>query len=248
MIFPLPNIEYFFLKVLPFVMRVVKDSHVDYSSSSVRNKIPVIDLLPSAPIEGSIALSEPSKTPYYADGLQWKPFLGATTLESGMIGILNNSVEIASDGQYHKVLFDTDLSPLTPAHPSFTIDVPNSQIIINTDGNYFLYYNVTPSNLSVRSANQPETYVSQMVTSSTSPLAFDQKSGGFQLIGGNLVQPIPSSAENLSYVKLSGSWSGFLPSATTVNTSMAINALTQNVEFLFGEGGRMQYMGIIKIA
>ena len=124
-------------------MRVVKDSYVDYTSSSARDKIPTIELPTSAPIAGSIALSEPSKTPYYADGLQWKPFLGSTTLESGMIGILNGVVEIASDGQYHKVLFDTDLSPLTPAHPSFTIDVPNSQIVINTDGNYFLYYNVS---------------------------------------------------------------------------------------------------------
>lgn len=229
-------------------MKVTKDSHVDYSSSTLREKIPVLDLAASAPLAGSIALSTPTITPYYANGVEWLPFGGSGILESGMIGLLDNLILFDTDGAYHQVLFDTDMSPPTPPHPSFTIDVPNSQIVINTDGNYLLYYNLVPGNTGTASPIQPEIYVSQMISSATPPrLAFTQVNGSFRLNSPTIDVPFASAAEGLAYVKLSGMWSGFLPSGTTVNTSLAITS-SSITEPLFGEGGRSQYMGIVRIA
>jgi hypothetical protein len=230
-------------------MKVTKDSHADYSSGRIREQIPVLDLTTSAPLAGSIALSTPSITPYYANGSVWLPFGGGSgVLESGSIGIENSGITFTADGAYHQVLFNTDLSPLTPAHPSFNIDVPNSQIVINTNGNYVLYYNLAPTNTFLASTIQPEIYTSQLVTSIPSNLAFSQVSGSFQLNGATLNPPEAAASEIIPYVKLSGTWSGFLPAGTTINTSMSITTASPQSENLFGEGGRSQYMGIIRIA
>jgi len=230
-------------------MKLTKDSEVDTTHSTVRDRIPVLDLDTSAPLAGSLALSTPTITPYYANGAQWIPFGSGGALESGMIGIKLGLAEAIADSSYHQVLFYTDMSPLTPPHPSFTIDTLNSQIVINTDGNYLLYYNIAPTNATISSAVQPEQYVAQMATSMPSQFGFDQATGSFQLFGGNLTAPTAVfPAEIASYVKLSGTWSGFLPATTTVITNLAIATDAPTVEILFGEGGRMQYMGIVKLA
>jgi len=226
-------------------MRVVKDIHVDESTSSTRAKIPVVDLTKTAPLLGSMALQSSSKTPFYADGTQWLPFGGFTGLESGLIAIINFQT-ITGDGTYYKVLFDADLSPLTPPHPSFTIDTANNVITINQDGNYLVFYMVTPTNFHLSDGNQsPAIYLSRLQTSIPSTLSECQRNGSFSFVGGNLVPP----TYNAGLVNLGGLWTGFLPQSTNIEADLAI-ILTNpaDSEDLFGEGGKQQYMGIVKLA
>ncbi len=231
-------------------MRVAHDSETDTSHAASNGRIPVVNLTRNAPLVGSLALSTPSLTPFYGDGLQWLPFIGAAALESGVIGILGGLVPIVADGTYRQVLFNSDLSPLTPLHPSFTIDLVNSQIVINTNGNYLLYYSLNPSNSFLSAGGtQVEKYASQLITSEPALRAFCQGQGGFSIVQGGLLTPSPADPEVIPYVSLSNTWSGFLPAGTTVQTQLSITVdnSPQN-ESLFGEGGRMTYMGIVRIA
>lgn len=225
-------------------MRVVKDTHVDESTSSTRAKIPVVDLAKSAPLLGSVALQSSSKTPFYADGTQWLPFGGFAGLESGLIAMINFQT-ITGDGTFYKVLFDADLSPPTPPHPSFTIDTANSVITINQDGNYLVFYMASPTNFHLSDNDQsPAIYLSRLQTSAPATLSECQVNGSFSFVGGNLVPPNVGAG----LVNLDGLWTGFLPQSASIETDLAI-ILTNpaNTEYLFGEGKR-QYMGIVKLA
>jgi hypothetical protein len=232
-------------------MRVVKDSHVDYSSDRLREQIPVLNLATSAPLSGSVALSTPTITPYYANGTAWLPFGGAAALESAKLSRVAGGQTIITDSTFYNIPFDTDSSPLTPAHPSITVDVPNSQFIVNTTGNYILYYNVTFSNTQLYSTTQPELYTAYMLVSSVSSgVAVDTVNGGFNLNGAVLAPPSgnPITEGSVALVNLSGTWSGTLTSGTTVVTIVAINTATTSTEFIEANGDQLTYMGIIRIA
>lgn len=235
-------------------MRIAQDSKVDSSQANQSDIMPVITLAEHPPILGSIALNQNTVSPYYADGTQWLPFGGGggSVIQSGAIGITAtgpSGPSILTDGVYHRILFDADMSPLTPPHPSFTIDTANSLITINQNGNYLLYYHVTPANTGIaQGGTQPEQYVAQLQTTTPTPLSLCAASGSFRLIGGALQMPAATSPENVPYVSLQGSWSGFLPAGTSVETVVSIvGSSPVSSELFFGEGGKMQYMGIVKL-
>lgn len=230
-------------------MRVAQDGKVDASQANQSDVIPVITLAEHPPILGSIALNQNTVTPYYADGTQWLPFGGggSSVIQSGGIAAIARTA-IDCDGVYHRVLFDTDISPPTPPHPSFTIDTVNSLITINEDGNYLLYYQLTPANTQIaQTGTQPEQYVSQLQTTTPTPLSMCATSGTFILSGGVLNPPAVTSPEIVAYVSLKGTWSGFLPAGTSVETVLSMLGDVNRDENLWGEGGKMSYMTIAKL-
>jgi hypothetical protein len=232
---------------------VRKEFHGDYTSSSIRDRIPVLDTNTSAPIMGSIAIRTPSIVPHYADGTQWLPFGGgAGVLESGVLGLTPGAgLNALSDGNFNKVLFDQDQSPLTPAHPSITVDVPNSQFVINTAGNYIIYYSLNPCAIYLSNNDTaPQICCAEMQLSNPAKvIAYGRNDGSFSFQEGSLSPPFAAPNEPLAKVHLQGSWCGTLNQGCTVQLLFKSANTTNQDTILSAEGDSpFCYMYIVRIA
>jgi hypothetical protein len=232
-------------------MRVFQDSKSSSSRVETSSILPILNLSEHPPILGSIAISLGDLSPYYANGTQWLPFGGGgpVVIESGRLGTTDFQIpNIITNGTFQRVLLNGDFSPPSP-HPSFTIDTANSLITINEDGTYLIYYKVSPTNTQTARANsQPEAFVAQLQTTTPSELSSCTRYGGFVLDEGSLFSPDAAQPQGASYADLNGTWSGFLPSGTSLELVLSITAnSTSSEEALFGEGGKLHYMGIVKL-
>jgi hypothetical protein len=226
-------------------MRLAKDLNVDALETYAKSTIPVVDLTKTAPVAGSIALSSADLTPFYGNGTTWVAFGGAGALQSGGIFMNAFSSSVPTNGDFTQIPFDTE-TPLSPSHPSFTIDIGDGVIVINEDGNYSVNYQITPGNTQLSGGGtQAEKYTSRLqISNSQTILSECNLSGSVGFALGALIDP---SSSGISRVTLEGEWSGFLPSGTSLEVALSIYGDNPD-EVLWGEGSRLTYMGITKLA
>ena len=228
-------------------MRLARDLNVDVLETFSKTTIPVVDLTNTVPSVGSVVLSSTGLIPFYGNGIAWVPFGGSSTgsLETGRIFMNAFTSSLPTNEDFTRIPFDTE-APLSLPHPSFTINTGAGVIVINEDGNYYLYYQISPGNTQLSSGgSQTEKYLSRLqIENSQTVLSECNVSGSSGFALGALTPP---ASIGFSRVTLEGEWSGFLPVGTSLEVVLSILG-DNGTEDLWGEGGKLTYMGIIKLA